>query len=51
LKRQADELQHQLYSRLKEIDEERERMLDDIAEKLSLTPEMTTLFTIRWSLA
>lgn len=51
LKRQADDLQHQLYTRLKEIDEERERMLDEIAEKLNLTPEMTTLFTIRWSLA
>lgn len=51
LKRQADDLQHQLYIRLKEIDDERERMLDEIADKLSLTPEMTTLFTIRWSLA
>lgn len=51
LKRQADDLQHQLYTRLKEIDDERERMLDDIADKLSLTPEMTTLFTIRWSLS
>ena len=51
LKRQADDLQHHLYNRLKEIDDERERMLDDIADKLSLTPEMTTLFTIRWSLA
>ena len=51
LKRQADDLQHQLYTRLKEIDDERERMLDEIAEKLNLTPEMTTLFTIRWSLA
>ena len=51
LKRQADDLQHQLYTRLREIDVERERMLDDIAEKLSLTPESTTLFTIRWSLA
>ncbi|MGX9117231.1 SNF2-related protein [Mesorhizobium sp. BHbsci] len=51
LKRRADDLQHQLYTRLKEIDEERERMLDEIADKLSLTPEMTTLFTIRWSLA
>jgi superfamily II DNA or RNA helicase len=51
LKRQADDLQHQLYTRLREIDAERERMLDDIAEKLSLTPESTTLFTIRWSLA
>lgn len=50
LKRQADDLQHQLYTRLKEIDDERERMLDEIADKLSLTPEMTTLFTIRWSL-
>jgi len=26
-------------------------MLDEIAEKLNLTPDMTTLFTIRWSLA
>ena len=51
LKRQADDLQHQLYTRLREIDVERERMLDDIAEKLSLTPDSTTLFTIRWSLA
>ncbi len=51
LKRQADDLQHQLYTRLKEIDDERERMLDEIADKLSLTPEMTNLFTIRWSLA
>lgn len=50
LKRQADDLHHQLYTRLKEIDDERERMLDDIADKLSLTPEMTTLFTIRWSM-
>lgn len=51
LQRQVDDLQHQLYTRLREIDEERERMLDDIAEQLNLTPEMTTLFTIRWSLA
>lgn len=51
LKRQADDLQHQLYTRLKEIDNERERMLDEIAEKLNLTPELTTLFTIRWSVA
>lgn len=50
LKRQADDFQHQLYTRLKEIDDERERMLDEIAEKLNLTPEMTTLFTIRWRL-
>lgn len=51
LKRQADDLQHQLFTRLKDIDDERERMLDEIAEKLNLTPKMTTLFTIRWSLA
>lgn len=51
LKRQADDLQHQLYTRLNEINEERERMLDEITAKLNLTPEMTTLFTIRWSLA
>ena len=51
LKRQADDLQHQLYTRLREIDAERERMLDEIAEKLSLTPTLTTLFTIRWDIA
>lgn len=50
LKREADDLNHQLYTRLREIDEERERMLDDIAAKLSLTPTMTPLFTLRWSL-
>lgn len=51
IQRQVDDLQHQLYTRLREIDEERERMLDEIAEQLNLTPEMTPLFTIRWSLA
>lgn len=51
LQRQVDDLQHQLYTRLREIDDERERMLDDIADQLNLTPEMTTLFTVRWSLA
>lgn len=51
LQRQVDDLQHQLYTRLREIDEERERMLDEIAEQLNLTPEMTPLFTIKWSLA
>ncbi|MHB8529795.1 MAG: hypothetical protein ACYC8V_09835, partial [Caulobacteraceae bacterium] len=51
LKRQADDLHHQLYLRLREIDEERERMLDEIAEKLSLTPTLTPLFTARWTVA
>lgn len=51
LQRQVDDLQHQLYTRLRAIDDERERMLDEIADQLDLTPEMTTLFTIRWSLA
>jgi superfamily II DNA or RNA helicase len=50
-KRQADDLSHQLYTRLREIDAERERMLDEIAEKLNLTPTLTTLFTIRWDIA
>ncbi|KQR30912.1 hypothetical protein ASF91_13640 [Rhizobium sp. Leaf155] len=50
LKRHADDLQHQLYTRLKEIDDERERMLDEVTEKLKLTPDLKTLFTIRWSL-
>lgn len=50
LKREADDLNHQLYARLREIDDERERMLDEIAAKLSLTPTLTALFTLRWSL-
>lgn len=51
LQRQVDDLQHQLYTRLREIDDKRERMLDDIADQLNLTPEITPLFTVRWSLA
>jgi hypothetical protein len=50
IQRQVDDLQHQLYTRLREIDDERERMLDEIADQLNLTPALTTLFTIRWSL-
>lgn len=50
IQRQVDDLQHQLYTRLREIDEERERMLDKIADQLNLTPALSTLFTIRWSL-
>ena len=50
LKRQADDLQHRLYTRLAEIDTERERMLDAIADQLALTPALTPLFTIRWNL-
>ncbi len=50
LKRQVDDLQHQLYTRLREIDDEREHMLDVIAEQLNLTPQVEDLFTIRWSL-
>lgn len=50
IQRQVDDLQHQLYTRLREIDEERERMLDEIAAQLNLTPALSTLFTIRWSL-
>ena len=50
IQRQVDDLQHQLYTRLRAIDDERERMLDEIADQLNLTPALTTLFTIRWSL-
>ncbi|MCA3642820.1 MAG: DEAD/DEAH box helicase [Methylobacterium sp.] len=50
IQRQVDDLQHQLYTRLREIDDERERMLDQIAAQLNLTPTLSTLFTIRWSL-
>ena len=49
-KRQADDLSHQLYTRLREIYAERERMLDEIAEKLNLRPSIFELFTVRWTL-
>lgn len=51
LKRQVDELHHQLHTRLREISDERDRMLDEIAGKLSLTPNLEPLFIVRWSLA
>jgi len=51
LKREADGLKQAYFTRLKEIDDERERMLDDVAEQLNLTPTLEPLFTIRWSLA
>ncbi len=51
LRRESDDLNHQLYTRLKEIDAERNRMLDEIAERLNLTPKLTPLFSARWSLA
>lgn len=50
IQRQVDDLQYQLYTRLREIDEERERMLDEVAEKLNLTPALNTLFTVKWRL-
>jgi len=50
IRRQVDDLQHQRYAHLCEINNERERMLDKIADQLILTPALTTLFTIRWSL-
>lgn len=51
LRRESDDLNHQLYTRLKEIDAERNRMLDEIAERLNLTPTLTPLFSARWTLA
>lgn len=48
LKREADALKQAYFARLAEIDAERERMLDEIAAKLDLSPSLTPLFTIRW---
>lgn len=48
LRRDADNLKQQYFERLKEIDNQRERMLDDIAEQLNLTPTLTPLFIIQW---
>ena len=51
LKREADNLKQAYFDRLKEIDAQREKMLDDIAEQLNLTPTLTPLFTIQWEIA
>jgi hypothetical protein len=48
LRRDADNLKQQYFERLKEIDNQREQMLDGIAEQLSLTPTLTPLYTIQW---
>jgi len=50
LKREADNLKQAYFERLKEIDAQREKMLDDIAEQLNLTPDLQPLFTIQWEL-
>jgi hypothetical protein len=50
LRRDADNLKQQYFERLKEIDNQREQMLDDIAEQLNLTPDLTPLFTIQWDM-
>lgn len=51
LKREADALKRAYYQRLDEIDAEREKLLNEIASKLDLTPALTPLFTIRWTIA
>ena len=51
IKREADALKQAYFTRLAEIDAERERMLDEISAKLDLTPTLETLFTIRWEIA
>lgn len=50
LKREADNLKQAYFERLKEIDEQREKMLDDIAAQLNLTPDLSPLFKIQWEL-
>jgi superfamily II DNA or RNA helicase len=50
LKREADNLKQAYFERLKEIDAQREKMLDEIAEQLNLTPDLQPLFTIQWEL-
>jgi hypothetical protein len=51
LKREADGLKRAYYQRLDEIDAEREKLLNEIAGKLDLTPSLEPLFTIRWTVA
>lgn len=51
LKNKADDLHHQLYQRLREIDNLRSDMLDRIAEQLNLTPTLEDFFTVQWTLA
>lgn len=50
LKREADNLKQTYFERLKEIDAQREKMLDTIADQLNLSPDLQPLFTIQWVL-
>lgn len=50
LRRQADELKLAYFTRLKEIDDQREKMLDAIAAQLNLTPALTPLFKVQWDM-
>lgn len=50
LKREADGLKRAYYQRLEEIDAEREKLLNEIASKLDLTPTLEPVFTIRWTI-
>jgi superfamily II DNA or RNA helicase len=50
LKAKATVLKQTHFDRLKAIETERDRLLDEVETKLQLTPEVQMLFTVRWTL-
>ncbi|EBA00915.1 hypothetical protein [Marinobacter sp. ELB17] len=50
LERKRDDALHEYHESRKVIEQEEDRLLDEVAEKLELTCEVRNLFTIRWTL-
>lgn len=51
LERQRDDALAQYHDSRKKIEQEEDRLLDEVSEKLELTHKVTPLFTLRWTLA
>lgn len=50
LERERDDLKMSFFKRKREVEDEIEGKLDEVAEKLAITPKVVPLMTIRWEL-
>lgn len=51
LERERDDLKMSFFKRKREVEDEIEGKLDEVAEKLAITPRVMPLMTIRWEIA
>ena len=51
LERERDDLKMSFFKRKREVEDEIEGKLDEVAEKLAITPRVMPLMTVRWELA